>query len=545
MLFDNDLDRITPEASTVLTVDGTGALSIPIGTTAQQPASPVNGMIRYNSSLGFVELYQSGVWVPQYASNGVRVASTANITLGSPEAPGATIDGITLATGDRILLKNQTAPAENGIYNFNGAGALLTRSASMTAWQQVYGSVVYVISGTVNSDTTFYCTAVLTGTIGTTNMTWVQASMAASRITGTLAVGNGGTGLSTLGTSLQVLRTNGTATALEWATISGGSGSPAGATTEIQINSAGSFGASSNFKYDVATNTFSLVGTDPEIILGGITNEPASSPAGTIAVYAKSICGRMSLKTKGPGGIDTPLQNALWGNNVVFWSNTAATAGLWINSTGGTTNGTYTVGLPATTNKYTTIFRSRYANAAITANQVLGQRNIQKLWFLSSTAGLGGFFFFARGGFDVWTNGGRFFAGMSAATNSAAASPTISSDPSTNANTCGFCVDATDNGVITFLTRNATTATKATTGFTITSNSGYDVYIFALPGDNTQVWWRIVDLVTGTEASGIATANLPVNNTTMCANFGASNAALTAVTSTQIGVNRIYVETDI
>lgn len=41
---------------------GTGALKLPSGTTAEEPASPINGMIRYNSDYGQFEGYQSGAW---------------------------------------------------------------------------------------------------------------------------------------------------------------------------------------------------------------------------------------------------------------------------------------------------------------------------------------------------------------------------------------------------------------------------------------------------------------------------------------------------
>lgn len=54
-----------------------------------------------------------------------RVATTANINLAS--APSI-IDGVTLNSGDRILVKDQTALSENGIYVFNGAGSALSRS---------------------------------------------------------------------------------------------------------------------------------------------------------------------------------------------------------------------------------------------------------------------------------------------------------------------------------------------------------------------------------------------------------------------------------
>jgi hypothetical protein len=171
-----------------------------------------------------------------------------------------------------------------------------------------------------------------------------------------------------------------------------------------------------------------------------------------------------------------------------------------------------------------------------TLNQVLGQRNTEAIFFRGSVANQGGFFFQARLGFDVWTNGGRFFAGMHSATT------VVSADPSALNNTVGFCVDAADNGAISFLTRG-TAATKASTGFTITSGKGYDVFIFCA-ANSSQYTWRIVDLNTGTEASGTATATLPTNTSLLTVGVLASNAALTAATAVQVGCSKIYVETD-
>ena len=125
----------------------------------------------------------------------------------------------------------------------------------------------------------------------------------------------------------------------------------------------------------------------------------------------------------------------------------------------------------------------------------------------------------------------------------ASATTVISANPSALNNTVGFCVDDTDGLAISFLTRG-TSATKASTGFSFaTTNSMFDFYIFCAPGAS-EYTWRIVSLNSGTEASGTATANLPTNSTKLTANFLGSNAALTPVTSTQISLNRIYVETD-
>lgn len=279
-----------------------------------------------------------------------------------------------------------------------------------------------------------------------------------------------------------------------------------------------------------------IIGVNNEIVLTGISTEPSVPASGKLAIYAKSIAGKMFPKIKGPSGLDTPLQNSFWQNNITLWTPTTATAGVWL-GTAGAGAGTYTTALPTTTNLYTAMKRGRWANVVTTTNQVLGQRNTEAMYMVSpSTAGQGGFFFYARCGFDVWTNGSRFFAGMHSATT------VVSADPSALNNTVGFCVDAADNGAISFLTRG-TAATKASTGFTITSNKGYDLFIVNLPGTNT-FGWRIVDFVAGTEASGTATTNPPANNTMLTAGVLASNGALTPVTSTQLGINRIYVETD-
>ena len=315
----------------------------------------------------------------------------------------------------------------------------------------------------------------------------------------------------------------------------GGGGSPGGSTTQIQFNDAGAFGGDADFTWDSSTNDLVLGGTDTGITLAGITTEPSTPSSGRLHYYAKSVAGRMVPKIIGPSGVDTPLQAALWGNNTCMWTPTTATAGVW-QGTAGAGAGTYSTALPTTTSLYTSMKRGRWANVVTTTNQVLGQRNTEAMFFRGGTAGQGGFFFFTRCGFDVWTNGGRFFAGMHSATT------VVSANPSALNNTVGFCVDAADAGAISFLTRG-TAATKASTGFTITSGKGYDLYIFCAP-NSSQYTWRIVDINAGTEASGTATLTLPTNTTMLTAGVLASNAALTTVTSIQLGINRIYVETD-
>lgn len=103
------------------------------------------------------------------------VVATSNVLITSP---GATIDGVTLSSGNRVLLTAQTAPAENGIYAFNGSGFALTRTsdASNTA-DFPAGFFVYVTQGTVNATTYWIYTTVGAVTLGTTALAFTKMTM--------------------------------------------------------------------------------------------------------------------------------------------------------------------------------------------------------------------------------------------------------------------------------------------------------------------------------------------------------------------------------
>lgn len=102
----------------------------------------------------------------------VRAATTANGTLASAYANGSIVDGVTLVTGDRILLKNQTTGAENGIYTVNASGAP-TRGTDADSAGELLAATVYVREGTANKDQAFTQT-VDSITLGTTALAWAQ-----------------------------------------------------------------------------------------------------------------------------------------------------------------------------------------------------------------------------------------------------------------------------------------------------------------------------------------------------------------------------------
>jgi hypothetical protein len=96
----------------------------------------------------------------------VVAATTANITLSGAQ----TIDGVSCIAGDRVLVKNQGTASQNGIYIV--AAGSWTRALDMDAWSEVPGSFVAVEQGTANGDKLFLCTSNAGGTIDSTAIDW-------------------------------------------------------------------------------------------------------------------------------------------------------------------------------------------------------------------------------------------------------------------------------------------------------------------------------------------------------------------------------------
>ena len=110
--------------------------------------------------------------------------TTADITLSGLATQAGGDWPSTLTAGDRILVKNQTNQAQNGIYAAAASG--WTRTADMNNWAEVPGAFTFIEDGATLSATGWVTTAGSTGTIGVTNMPWTQFSGA-----GTYTAGNG------------------------------------------------------------------------------------------------------------------------------------------------------------------------------------------------------------------------------------------------------------------------------------------------------------------------------------------------------------------
>jgi hypothetical protein len=134
-----------------------------------------------------------------------RAATTANGTLATAFANGQVVDGVTLATGDRILLKNQTTQADNGVYTVNASGAP-TRSTDADASAEVTsGLSVFVSEGTANGNTQWTLTTDDPITLGTTALVFAQIGGSTTytgsngiNITGTVITPTYGTAANTI-----------------------------------------------------------------------------------------------------------------------------------------------------------------------------------------------------------------------------------------------------------------------------------------------------------------------------------------------------------
>ena len=115
----------------------------------------------------------------------VRAATTASITLASDLENGDVLDGVTLATGDRVLVKDQSTGSENGIYVVKVSGAP-DRSTDADAGAEVTANfAVFVEQGTANADSGFTLTNNGTVTVGTTALVFTQFTGLGQIVAGT------------------------------------------------------------------------------------------------------------------------------------------------------------------------------------------------------------------------------------------------------------------------------------------------------------------------------------------------------------------------
>lgn len=188
----NLLAAQTDKTGTGLLVFGTSPTltTAALGSSTATTQTPAD-----NSTKVATTAYVDNAVLGQNFKEACKVATTANLVgiyLNGTAGVGATftytatgtdvIDGVTLALGDRVLVKNQSTDFQNGIYTVTTAGALgvagiLTRatdSDQTTDWKT--GDSVFITSGTTLSTTTWAYTGIDNPTMGTTSLTFAQTA---------------------------------------------------------------------------------------------------------------------------------------------------------------------------------------------------------------------------------------------------------------------------------------------------------------------------------------------------------------------------------
>jgi hypothetical protein len=168
-MWDGTANRVLAELSNTLDQMAAPAADLSINShklvNVATPTQATDGATK-----GYVDSVALGLDVKA----SVRAATTAAGTLASSFANGSVVDGITLATGDRLLIKNQATASENGIYIVAASGAPARSSDCNSTTTYLSGSFTFVESGTVNSGSSWVVATQGTITPGTTAVTWVQ-----------------------------------------------------------------------------------------------------------------------------------------------------------------------------------------------------------------------------------------------------------------------------------------------------------------------------------------------------------------------------------
>ena len=136
--------------------------------------NPVTGVTPTADAHFATKGYVDGVSQGLDIKGSVVAATTGNITISTALNNGDTLDGVSLSTNDRVLVKDQSSASENGIYI---VGSSQARADDLAAGADAAGAFAFVEQGTVNADNAFVCTSNKgSAVVGTNNLTFTQFS---------------------------------------------------------------------------------------------------------------------------------------------------------------------------------------------------------------------------------------------------------------------------------------------------------------------------------------------------------------------------------
>lgn len=167
-------------------------MSAPTSSVSMNSQRITNLAAPTDASDAATKAYVDGVSEGLHIHEAARVYAAANINLSNQLEAGDTIDGVTLVTGDRVLVNGQTTQSQNGIYVVQASGAAVRALDFDTPAEVASGDFVFVSEGTVYGNTGWVQTRNV-GTVGTDPISFTQFSGAGTYVAGTGLSLNGST----------------------------------------------------------------------------------------------------------------------------------------------------------------------------------------------------------------------------------------------------------------------------------------------------------------------------------------------------------------
>ena len=301
------------------------------GQVTTQPSGPTDIV-----NLLALQSYAAGISWKQP----VACATLTNITLSGLQ----TIDGYTTLSGDRVIVKNQTTTANNGIYIASSGS--WSRSSDADTWNELVSAIAFVEYGT-QAGSAWFCTVTPGGTLGVTPVTWAQFT--------TSATYTAGTGLTLTGFQFSITNTGVSATTY----------GSASAVPVIAVNAQGQITSATTTSIAITNTQVSGLGTmstqnaNSVAITGGSINGTTIGGSTAAAITGTTITATSSFSGSGSGLTGTASGLSIGGNAATATSATSAgsvtNSATFNNSGSGAASGTTFNGSAAQTISYNTI----------------------------------------------------------------------------------------------------------------------------------------------------------------------------------------------
>jgi hypothetical protein len=469
--------HVTTSAGSVATTLSS-SVELPGTPTVQTPPSAGDNSAKV-ATTAWAKAYADSIASGLDVKASVRAATTANIALSGAQ----TIDGVSVIAGDRVLVKDQSTGADNGIY-VAAAGAWSRAGDADTSAEVTSGMFTFVVEGTANVNTGWVLTTADPITLGSTALTFTKFS--------------------------------------NQLTPAGGS-SP-----QLQYNNAGGFGGMT--KVEAANGRLNLLSD---------TATPATPSDGAV-VFARDWVGRQRLAIVDENGIAQVLQPSWPDCHVRYMTSNAAA-----NQTSfGFNTFTLSAGMSArtlaTTNLLTSTVYGAQATGTGAGTSVYAQT--PDFCWRGNAAGLGGFYCSIRFGLELVGLDARGFFGLKSASGGLGIGNV---DPDTLTDLIGVGANHGEANLSLINNDASGAATKSDLGanFPFDVDLVYEIHLACKPNDSA-IYWGLRNLSSGNSTSGSVSSDLPANTVFLSliqwVNNGVGGSGAYATTQ---GVMQMYGET--